>query len=108
MKIKQAAKLLLGYTEPRLFTKPLRKLTPKTSLGFAAIEYANVILHKKLYPWQEWALIHALEIVGDLEKKWRFRFRIQAERKNGFKRSISIIFLEFPRSELRFRHIFVS
>ena len=41
MKIKQAAKVLLGYTEPRLFTKPLRKLTPKTSLGFAAIEYAR-------------------------------------------------------------------
>lgn len=86
MKIKQAAKLLLGYTEPRLFTKPLRKLTPKTSLGFAAIEYANVILHKKLYPWQEWALIHALEIVGDLEKKWRFRFRTVVfliSRQNG-------------------------
>lgn len=86
MKVKEAAKVLLGYTEPRLFTKPLRKLTPKTSLGFAAIEYARVILHKELYPWQEWALIHALEIVGDLEKKWRFRFRTVVfliSRQNG-------------------------
>jgi len=75
-----------GSTEPRLYTPPLRELTPETSLGFAAIEYANKILKKHLYPWQEWALIHALEIVGNLATGWKFRFRILLfliSRQNG-------------------------
>ena len=54
-----------GYTEPRIYTPPLRELTEETSLGFAAIQYAKEILHKSLYHWQEWALIHALEIIGE-------------------------------------------
>ena len=77
---------MMGKTAPRIFTPPLRKLTPETSLGFAAIEYANDVLHKKLYPWQKWALIHALEIIGDLETGWRFRFRtilFLISRQNG-------------------------
>lgn len=64
-----------GSTEPRLYTEPLRELTPETSLGHAAIEYAETVLRKNLYPWQRWALIHALEITGDLGKDWRFRYR---------------------------------
>lgn len=67
---------IFGSTEPRLWTKPLRKLTPETSLGFAAVDYAKKILKKNLYPWQEWVLIHALEITGDLQKDWSFRFRV--------------------------------
>lgn len=77
---------LKGKTEPRIYTPPLRKLTPNTSLGYAAIEYANTVLKKELYPWQEWALIHSLEIVGNLEKSWHFRFRIIVfliSRQNG-------------------------
>ena len=66
---------LKGKTQPRLWTKPLRRLTPNSSLGFACIEYARTILHTELYPWQEFALIHALEIVGSLKGKWHFRFR---------------------------------
>ena len=66
---------IFGSTEPRLWTKPLRELTPETSLGFAAVDYARDILKKNLYPWQEWALIHMLEIEGDLKKEWNFRFR---------------------------------
>ena len=58
---------LKGKTQPRLWTKPLRRLTPNSSLGFACIEYARTILHTELYPWQEFALIHALEIVGSLK-----------------------------------------
>lgn len=75
-----------GCTEPRIFTPPLRELTVETSLGYAAIEYANTVLGKKLYPWQEWALIHALEIVGNLESDWKFRFRtilFLISRQNG-------------------------
>lgn len=75
-----------GVTEARVFTPPLRELTPETSLGFAAIQYAKEILHKSLYPWQEWALIHALEIIGSLDGEWKFRFRtllFLISRQNG-------------------------
>lgn len=76
----------MGYTEPRIWTKPLRELTPETSLGFAACEYAKIVLGKTLYPWQEWALIHALEITGELGGEWKFRFRtvlFLISRQNG-------------------------
>jgi len=77
---------MMGVTEPRLYTPPLRELTADTSLGYAAIEYAKTVLGKTLYPWQEWALIHALEIVGSLESGWKFRFRtilFLISRQNG-------------------------
>jgi hypothetical protein len=77
---------MMGKTEPRIFTPPLRELTPETSLGFACIEYATTVLKKKLYPWQKWALIHILEIVGELSGEWKFRFRtalILISRQNG-------------------------
>ena len=64
-----------GYTEPRLWTPPLRELTEETSLGFTACDYARDVLGKTLYPWQEWALKHMLEITGDLNGDWKFRFR---------------------------------
>ena len=51
----------LGKTTPRLWTKPLRELTPDTSLGFEAIE-AAMIAGRTLHPWQEWFLIHSLEL----------------------------------------------
>lgn len=86
-----------GKTEPRIWTAPLRELTAETSLGFAAIEYAKTILCMELYPWQEWALIHILEIVGDLENEWRFRYRtvvIMVSRQNG-KTEISKVIASF-------------
>ena len=76
----------MGYTEPRIYTPPLRELTPETSLGFACAEYAKTVLQKTLYPWQEWALIHSLEIIGELGGEWRFRFRtvlFLISRQNG-------------------------
>lgn len=51
-----------GSTEPRIFTPPLRPLTRETSLGFSAIDFAREVLHITLRPWQEWLLIHALEL----------------------------------------------
>lgn len=51
----------LGKTEPRIWTKPLRELTPETSLGFEAIEAAK-IAGRKLHPWQRFFLIHSLEL----------------------------------------------
>ncbi|VXB25248.1 Putative phage terminase, large subunit [Arthrobacter sp. 9V] len=73
---------LKGKETPRLFTKPLRKLTPKTSLGFDVIRFASVILGLELFPWQKWLLIHALE----LNKDGTYRFRklcILVGRQNG-------------------------
>lgn len=77
---------MMGKTEPRIFTPPLRELTEETSLGYACIEYAETVLEKNLYPWQKWALIHAMEIIGDLGKDWRFRYRtvlFLISRQNG-------------------------
>ena len=77
---------MIGVTEPRIFSPPLRDLNPDTSLGFACVEYAKKILGKNLYPWQEWALIHSLEIIGELDGEWRFRFRtvlFLISRQNG-------------------------
>lgn len=77
---------MMGKTVPRIFTPPLRELTPDTSLGFACIDYARTVLKKNLYPWQEWALIHSLEIIGELGGSWKFRFRtvlFLISRQNG-------------------------
>lgn len=74
--------MLLGKAEPRLWTKPLRPLTPETSRGFEAIEFARVVLGVLLWPWQEWLLIHALEVLPD----GRYRFRrviVLVARQNG-------------------------
>ena len=62
---------LLGYTEPRVYTPPRRELTPETSHGFAAIAFAEQMLHIKLFPWQEWLLVHALELNEDGTYRWR-------------------------------------
>ena len=97
-----------GRTEPRLYTKELRQLTEETSLGYACIEYANKILRKTLYPFQEWALIHAMEIVGDLDGEWRFRFRIilfMVARQNG-KTTLSEIICSFFLNVLQVEDIF--
>lgn len=50
-----------GHTEPRIFTPPLRELTPDTSWGFEAIDFLESVLGWELLPWQKWLYIHALE-----------------------------------------------
>ena len=77
---------MMGKTVPRIFTPPLRELTEQTSLGFACVAYAREVLKKNLYPWQEWALIHMMEITGELGGEWQFRFRtvlFLISRQNG-------------------------
>jgi phage terminase large subunit-like protein len=51
-----------GITEPRIWTKPLVALTPETSRGFDVIKFARDDLGVRLLPWQEWLLIHMLEL----------------------------------------------
>jgi len=98
----------MGRTEPRIWTPPLRKLTRKTSLGYAAIEYAEQALGMELYPWQKWALVHSLEIVGDLKGAWRFRFRtvlFMVSRQNG-KTELSKVIASFFLNVLRVEAVF--
>ena len=97
-----------GITEPRIYTPPLRDLTPDTSLGFAAVEYAKSILNKTLMPWQEWSLIHCLEIIGELDGNWKFRFRtvlFLVSRQNG-KTVLSEILASFFQNVLQVQSVF--
>lgn len=64
-----------GSTEPRVYTPPLRELTPETSLGYQFIDFCGQVLDIRLLPWQKWLAVHAMEIEGDLETGWMFRFR---------------------------------
>lgn len=73
---------LVGHEIPRVFTPPLRRLTPRTSAGFACIMFAEDVLGLVLFPWQKWFLIHALELLPD----GSFRFRtvvLLVARQNG-------------------------
>lgn len=71
-----------GSTEPRIWTKPLRELTPETSRGFEVIAFAREVLHIGLYPWQEWLLVHGLEILDDGSYRFR-RLIVLVARQNG-------------------------
>lgn len=71
-----------GSETPRLFTPPLRELTPETSKGFACIEFAEEILEITLLPWQKWLLIHALELNEDGTYRFRTVLLLVA-RQNG-------------------------
>ncbi|MEU4675745.1 terminase [Micromonospora sp. NPDC023737] len=62
---------VLGKTEPRLYTPPLRKLTRKTSYGFAVIDFARDVLGEPLDPWQEWLVKHAGELLPDGRPRFR-------------------------------------
>ena len=100
--------MIYGKTEPRLFTPPLRELTEDTSLGFLAIVYAETVLKKKLYEWQKWALIHGLEIVGELGGDWKFRFRTVLyliSRQNG-KTVLSEVIASFFLNVLQVQSVF--
>lgn len=83
-----------GSETPRIFTPPLRKLTPRTSAGFACIEFAEDILDITLIPWQKWLLVHALELLPD----GTFRFRtvvLLVARQNGKSTLMQILALFF-------------
>lgn len=71
-----------GSTVPRIFTPPLRELTPQTSRGFEFIAFCREILGITLYPWQEWLAIHALELNLDGTYRYR-RILVLVARQNG-------------------------
>lgn len=78
----QPEPLPLGSITPRLWTRPLRKLTPRTSYGFAVIHFAATVLLTPLDPWQQWLVIHAGEMLDDGRPRFRQVLVIVA-RQNG-------------------------
>lgn len=78
--------MLKGRQQPRIYTPPLRRLTRRSTWGFAFVEFCEDVLGIALLPWQAWLAKHALEVVGDTMGEWRFRFRyiiILISRQNG-------------------------
>lgn len=60
-----------GSQVPRIWTPPLRELTPETSYGFGVIDFARDILYEPLDEWQEWAAIHLGELLPDGRPRFR-------------------------------------
>ena len=56
---------LLGCEVPRVYTPPLRELTPETTMGYDVVDFAENVLGMKLLPWQKWLFVHALEIIDE-------------------------------------------
>lgn len=77
----QQVSQVLGRTEPRLWTLPLRELTPDTSYGFDVIDFAEAI-GWPLDPWEQWAVIHGGELLPDGRPRFRTLLIIVA-RQNG-------------------------
>lgn len=78
--------MLKGSESPRLFTPEGREITEETSLGYAFAEWCEVVCHVTLLPWQKWLAVHGMEIEGDFENGWNFRFRtvlVLVARQNG-------------------------
>ena len=78
--------IVYGSETPRIFTPPLRELTPDTTLGFEVIDFSEYVLGMKLLPWQKWLVIHALEVIDDPVDGWRLRFKnvqVLVARQNG-------------------------
>lgn len=82
----------VGSEKPRIWTPPLRRLTPKTSKGFALIAFVEALAAAgvtdragnplALMPWQKWTAIHALELLPN--GKYRFDIvLILVSRQNG-------------------------
>lgn len=80
---------LKGKAVPRLWTRPLRDLTPLTTFGFEAIKFAERDLGLSLHPWQKWFLLHSLELepgyeTGDPRPKLRYETVVLlVSRQNG-------------------------
>jgi hypothetical protein len=74
--------VVLGRTEARIATPPLRELTPETSYGFAVIDFARDFLKRPLDPWQEWLVIRLGELLPDGRPRFR-RALVLVARQNG-------------------------
>lgn len=71
-----------GYTVPRIWTRPLRELTPDTTLGYEVIDFAREYMGVELRPWQRWLLVHALELNPDGSYRFK-KVIVLVARQNG-------------------------
>lgn len=81
-----------GSTEPRVYTPPLRELTPATSLGFAVIRFSQEILGIDPYPWQKWLYVHMLELNEDGTLRFK-EIHVTIARQNGKTRTLKTFLL---------------
>jgi phage terminase large subunit-like protein len=72
---------MVGKAEPRLWTPPLRDLTPETSYGFEVIDFAREIGHP-LLPWQKTAVVRGGEMLPDGRPRFRIVLLL-VSRQNG-------------------------
>lgn len=85
--------MILGCETPRIYTKPKRELTPETTHGFAAIAFAEDVLGVRLFPWQRWLLLHALELeeCDDGAIRYRYRFVVVTVARQSGKTMLMLI-----------------
>mgnify|MGYP001585026201 FL=1 len=83
---------ILGHEAARIFTPPLRELTPDTTHGYRVIAFAEQMLGVTLDPWQKWVLIHALELKPDGTYRFRTALLLVA-RQNGKTTIVQVLFL---------------
>ena len=85
--------MLLGRTEPRVYTPPLITgppgpcgcgcaLTPETSYGFDVDAFASDVLALPLDPWERWVAIHGGELLPDGRPRFR-KLLVIVARQNG-------------------------
>lgn len=72
----------LGHVEPRLWTPPRRELAPETSVGFDQIDFARDVLGRPFDLWQEFAVVHAGELLEDGSPRFR-TVLVLVSRQNG-------------------------
>lgn len=84
---------MLGFTEPRIWTKPLRPLDKSSSRGFEVIAFARDVLGVELFPWQEWLLVHLLELDEDGTQRFR-KALVIVGRQNG-KTMVAAVLMAF-------------
>lgn len=82
---------LVGTKIPRLWTRPLRRLSRATSRGYEVAEFADMI-GEPLLPWQRWLVIHALELNPDGNYRFRVVLVLVARQngKSSIKRTVSL------------------
>lgn len=88
-----------GSTEPRLWTPPLRELTRETSYGFGVIDSARDMFGRPLRPWQEFAVVHAGEMLPDGRPRFRIVILLVA-RQNGKTELLVVLALHWQYIEM--------
>jgi phage terminase large subunit-like protein len=85
---------ILGSTEPRIWTPPLRDDldSPDASYGHDVIRFAREVLNHPLDPWQEWMCVHAGELLEDGRPRFREVLCFVA-RQNGKSTMLAVLAL---------------